>query len=478
MRILRAIIYARVSNDDGKTGRSCREQIDACTSDCGYEGWQIGEVLEDNDRGASRHSKRERVNYQRLPDVLRAGDVLVVWEPSRITRNMVEFAEFCDMCADRGVVLYYDGRLWDLNDDDDRNRVWQDILDGAKQAGKTRKRVLRAMAANVEGGKPHGKRAPGYRIVRDESGRSIGREVEPGQQKVLQMAARAVLEQGASVSLRQLSRELAADWAAAGGVGKFDGRDIRRFLTSPTTFGYRVHDGKIVGQGTWEPVLDPDIYQQLCAILLDPNRLSHRGSEPRWLLSYIAQCGVCLEAGEPGIMDHKGPNKPRGSDSYVCRAKNHVARNMRRLDEHVEELLMRLLERPDVAASLVAREESDTVAIDDQVAEIEQLRRELATFVRDAAKTRMSAQAVAVYVEEMETQIREAQGRLDALTNQLDPLTADSIGPDARERWKGRTMLQKRDLIRRHLSVVVLPVEKRGRFAELGVKVRPLRSLV
>ncbi|MFE3729360.1 recombinase family protein [Nocardia sp. NPDC059154] len=473
VEIIRAIIYARVSKDDGKRGRSVAEQEASCTADCEYEGWTIAAVLTDNDRGASRHSRRDREQFQTLPTILKRGDVLVVWEPSRITRDMKEFGAFCDLCAERGVLLYYDSRLWDLNDDDDRNRVWQDILDGAKQAGKTRKRVLRALDANLTDGKPHGKTPPGYRI-RYEGGRAIGREVIPAQQAVLKTAARRVLNEGPSVSLRAVSKELAEQWKMAGGSGRFEPRDVRRFLISPTTFGYRAHDNQIARKGTWDPILDPEWYRPLCAILNDPGRLMHRGNEPMWLLTYLAKCGACLELGEPGVIGRKGLDERCKTETYTCRKYGHVRRNMKRVDDHVEELLLQLLEAPDALAKLTASEDEDQVSIDDELATIDRVRAEIKAYIKQAAKTRMSALAMSTYVEELESEIAEAQARIDAMTNAVDPVLRDIVGPHARRKWTAYTIPQRREVIRRAMTVTIQQVDRRGRFSDLGVSVEPV----
>ncbi len=476
--ILRAIIYARVSKDDSTRARSCDEQIVSCTDDCDDEGWPIGDVLKDNDRGASRHSRREREDFKKLPSILRAGDVLLVWEPSRITRDMREFGSFCDLMAERGVLLYYEGRLYDVNDDDDRNRVWQDILDGAKQVGKTRKRVLRAMAANLSENKPHGRVAPGYQLVRDpRSGKVVDRVPHPLQAPLLQEAARRLLDHESS---RSVSRSIAPRWKEAGG-GRFDLCDIRRILTSPTTYGFRVHYGEVVGTGKWEPVLNPELYRPIVGLLSRP--ATHRGVEPKYLLSHIAKCGVCLEERKhPGTIERKGRLKnekqstKRGADRYTCTVCHGVTRNLERVDDHVEEFLFSELERPDALAKLTARDEADRVSVDEELATIDRLTAERDQFVVDAAKTRMSAQAVAVYVEQIEAQITATQERLNARTASVDPLLLDLVGPDARRRWKALELEQRRDIIRRHLSVTIMRWNRK--VSDICVEVRPANASV
>lgn len=489
MKILRAIIYARVSKDDSGRGRSPKEQIKSCTADCEFEGWPIGAILQDNDRGATRYSKREREDFAKLPKILRAGDVLVVWEPSRITREMGEFSTFCDMLADRGVLLYYDGRLWDMRDDDDRNRVWQDILDGVKSATKTRKRVLRAMNDNLEDRKPHGKRAPGYDILRDpRTGRTMGRAVNPKQRRILQACADEVVELGNTVNLTKLSKQYAARWTAAGGGGAFKSADIKRILTNPTTYGMRHHDNQIVGPGTWDPVLDPELMRQIRDILCDPTRLTHRGSEPRWLLSNTALCGVCLTKNiEATVQARANPRKRSGEEPRAPEYQHlgHITRNIERVDDHVEQLLMILVEQPGAAEMLHAPERADEETIRRDVATIDQLRKEKRDYIRDAARTRMSAEDVAVYTEVVDSQIREIEDRLATLRDvPSSGLRELAAADDPRMVWEYDLQIEdKRAIIRSCMRVIINPIGRVGRpkagvEPPIGVEIRPIGELL
>lgn len=478
--ILRAIIYARVSKDEAG-GRSCKEQTRSCEGDCEYEGWTVAMALQDNDRGASRFSKREREQFARLVDILREGDVLVVWEPSRITRNMAEFSTFCDLLAARAVMLYYDGRLYDMRDDDDRNRVWQDILDAAKEAGKKRKRTMRALAGNRDEFLAQGKQPAGYRVDRDpRTGKSLGRIVDTGQARVLAKAAEMALDPDIKVSsLRNISRTLKAEWAEVGGVGPFRPQDVSRILKNPTTFGLYVHQGKVIGTGAWEPALDPALMPRLAGALDRSDKTLTRGTAPKYLLSCIAVCGVCMESGEAGLITfRRRRNRSYHSENYYCYSHNHVSRSMSRVDEHVQEVLMRWFERPDALMLLLAEEDDcEQVSVDDEMATIDQLRAEVKAYVKRAARTRMSADAVATYVEELETQIAEAQDRISAATAKVDVLVRDSFGPDARARWKARDLMEKRAIIRATAVVTINPCETRGVHSEIGVTVQPRKGI-
>lgn len=475
--IKRAIIYARVSKDDAG-GRSVREQIAACEKECARQGWPVGLVLTDNDRGATRHSRRPREEFQKLPSVLQPGDVLVVWEPSRITRNMKELSPFCELLSDRGAMLYYDDQLYDMHEDDASNRLWQDILDAAKAAAKTRKRTLRAMAANLEVLKPHGRVPPGYRVVRDNAGKSVGWEPVPELKRILREGAKRALDEDEPWSWQRISRELEPRWREAGGAGRFDPEDVKRILSNATLFGFRVSNKQIAGPGAHPAILDPEWYPTLKALADSKRNPASRGGELKWLLSYIARCGVCLEMeGERGVVHRKKSPQTVCGESYVCRKYNHVQRDMARVDAHVEELLMQLLEAPEALKKLRAKDKSGRVSIEMEMESIEAMRRDIDEYVAEARKTRMSASAVAAYVVPIEDDIKAAQARIDALTTAMNPALVGVFGPDARERWfgtegtPGYTLERKREIIRAAMDVRLVRTPKLGRYSDVGVEV-------
>lgn len=477
--IIGAVIYARVSKDEAG-GRSCREQVSSSKRDCEYEGWPVLAVLVDNDRGASRHSRREREDFKKLPDVLQPGMVLVLWEPSRITRNMAEFAPFCDMLAERGVLLYYEGHTYDMRDDDDRNRVWQDILDGAKAAGKHRKRVMRALNANLDELKPHGRLAPGYQITRDRSGKSTGRVIIPEQARLLREGARHLLDEEDPWTWYRFRKWFEPRWREVGGGGQMDINDLQRIYTTEFLFGWRVSGEKIVGTGKWEAILDPEWYPRLkrkAAIKAYRGKpRSNKSSAPCWWLSYIARCQLCLDIGEPGLISHRTVPDTCSGHAYYCRENGHLQRDMGKVDRYVTELLMRLLEDPDTLRKLTARDTTGRVTIEMELEAIAQWQREISEYVAAARKTRMSASSVAAYIVPLEDDIRAAQARVEDMTIPIDPTVKGAFGPNARERWfgtddmPGYTLEDRRRIVAAVMDIRLVRVARRGRHSDVGVE--------
>ena len=145
-------------------------------------GGRSPQALTDNDRSATRYATKERPEYARLRTVLAPGDVLVVWEPSRAGRSLDHDAGPAAASAlERGVLLSYRGRLFDLNDGDDRfSTTGIDAVVGEKQAEDTRKQILRAESANLAAGRPHGKLLYGYRMHPRRPRQVTGPRTRPG----------------------------------------------------------------------------------------------------------------------------------------------------------------------------------------------------------------------------------------------------------------------------------------------------------
>src|SRR3954451_17270689 len=160
----RAVIYTRVSSDPNDRGRSVEEQETECRAACKRNGWTVAAVYSDNDRSASRYATKARPEYGRVIDCIESGgaDVLVTWEASRGTRDLSDYLRLRDLCESQDVLLSYSGRTYDMAESDDRFSTGLDYLLAERESDQTRKRVLRAVRANADKGRPHGKLLYGY----------------------------------------------------------------------------------------------------------------------------------------------------------------------------------------------------------------------------------------------------------------------------------------------------------------------------
>ncbi|TXH20069.1 MAG: recombinase family protein [Mycobacterium sp.] len=467
---LRAIIYARVSSDKAK-GRSVKEQVAECRAECERRGWPVAEVLTDNDRSASRFATKDRPEYARLRDLLSPGDVLVTWEASRAQRDLARYVELRDLCAERGVFWSYSGRLFDLEDGDDRFATGLDALLAEKEADQTRTRILRAHRANLAAGKPHGRVPYGYKIIRDpDTGKAIGREPDPECAPLVSEAARRVL---AGHSLASVTR-----WIEEHDPLGWNEAKLRRILTNPTSAGYRtrstVVNGKrgpqeIHGPGTWEPIIPPEQHDELVA-LFAARKAGPRGVGPKHLLSGIAVCGIC---GDPMWRGYGGYNKDGGYfQVYSCR-KNHLGRRMCFVDEAVHQVVEGILSSPEARAELAAPPDNPDPGA---AARLADLKARLEGVEEQIIEGKMPPATGARITARLVEQIAAAEAATTPVFT--DPTVRKvATAPEPVKVWRELSVPEKRDFIRAVLTVTVHPIG-RGRWHDkrTGIVVDPRRS--
>ncbi|MBS1696624.1 MAG: recombinase family protein [Actinobacteria bacterium] len=462
-QVTRAIVYTRVSSDRAG-GRSVTEQEAECRAECERRGWPVGEVLIDNDRSATRFATKDRPEYERLRSVLRPGDVLVVWEASRAGRSLDHYVDLRRLCTERGVLLSYSGRLFDMDDGNDRFATGLDALIAEREAEDIRKRIVRAHRANLAAGKPHGRVPYGYKIVRDpETGRATGRVPDPARAPLVAEAARRVLD-GHSL-------ESTVRWIAAKDPDpRWNGAKLRRILLNPTSAGYRTQSHKvngkrgpqmIHGEGTWEPLLTPEQHDDLVAMFA-ARKTGPRGPEPIHLLSGIASCAVCEEKIWRGKAGRKRDGSPY--EVYKCR-KGCVGRNLGQVDEVILSVVEGILTTPEALAALSAppAEPNSTAKAD-----LDDLRHQLQAIEDKLADLSMPADVGA----RVATRLAERIAELEKTTapTYTEPIVRQlATAPDPVAMWRGLPLTARREFIRAVMTIEVERVTSRWHPKEGGI---------
>jgi site-specific DNA recombinase len=94
-------------------------------------------------------------------------------------------------------------------------------------------------------------------------------------------------------SLRNIVKEL-NDAGVSSPDGKPWGKpSVRHIVLRERNVGLRMHHGQVVGDGDWDPILDRAVWDQVRAVLRDPQRRTATSSAAAHLLSGLARCGVC-----------------------------------------------------------------------------------------------------------------------------------------------------------------------------------------
>jgi site-specific DNA recombinase len=333
----RALIYCRVSKDQRK-GRSVSEQERECREICDENGWNVVEVIIDNDRSASSFAKKGRPGWLRVRSLLadRAADVLVVWELSRATRDMDEAVALRDACKKNGVRLNWQGETYNLMKAGDAKRFIDDANDAEYEAGRTSERIKRSTRAQASKGKPHGRRLFGYDRVYEEK-ELVGQVINKAEAQVILEAAKRVL---AGDSLGAISRDFTSRSIFTSTGAKWEATTLKRSLTNPTYNAKRVHrytgpQGEQIEEmhdGDWPAILNDDLFGRLSAFLMDPARRLSRTVERAHLLPGIARCGEC------GARMKWWRDRDRGV--YCCAVAYHNTIGEESLDAFIEAIVL------------------------------------------------------------------------------------------------------------------------------------------
>ena len=225
----------------------------------------------------------------------------------------------------------------------------------AGEVRRLRRRVNDALDALGAEGRPPGGRHVGYRRVDGNL------EPVPEVAEQIRWAAERVL---AGWSLEAIARDFAAKGIPTAKGGRWTHDNVKRVLTAPTIAGMRQHRGKVIGRGSWEPILDETTWRQLCAHLEGPK---HRPAR-KYLLSVIAVCGRCGHGLTGRIQGGRSGKRP----IYFCHTTTggcgRLGVNAEPLEEHVVDQLFDALNRDEFWS---------TLAEDDHEARRDELTREL-----------------------------------------------------------------------------------------------------
>jgi site-specific DNA recombinase len=459
---LRAAIYDRVSKVQGRDNRSVPEQETENRTVCADEGWQVAEVYNEPPVSASKYATKAREEWQRLMGDLSGGkfDVLVLWESSRGSRKLGEWASLLDACEERSVRVHVTShdRTYDMTNPRDRRSLASDGVDSEYESGKSSQRIRRTVRANAAAGRPHGRLLYGYRREYDPETKAFLRQLPREDQAavVREMAQRVV----AGKTCYSIAKDFRARGIPAPRGGQWSPEQVREQLLNPGYIAKRTHKGKVIGDAVWPPILDEVTYHTCKRLLTDPSRRTMRESAIRHLLSGIVACGV-KGCGAPLRVV-----KNRGVLSYSCMRCFGATIVESKLDAwiaggeidgvHVTGVVPKRLSRPDIL-ELLAAGNGDEEARQARAKAVE-LRQRLEEFYDEAAKPDGPSPAALARIEARllpEIEALEAKA-----TRTIPPLVREIAGPDAGRRWHGLTMEQKRSVIRVLMEIRLLPVGK------------------
>jgi DNA invertase Pin-like site-specific DNA recombinase len=284
-----AAIYTRISKDEAGDCLGTDRQERLCRDLAARHGLEVAHVLTDDD--VSAYKQKRRPGFEALVEMLKAGEVgaVCVYHVDRLYRRMADIERLVLIVEATGAEIYT-AASGDIDLATASGRMVARIVGAAAQHESERigeRGRMKHDELAAKGAAPGGRAPYGYRwqaVI--AAGGAVERTyvVDDTEAEAVRTIARRVLE---GASLLAISREL-----DAAGVTTREGRPwhhatVRAVVINPAVAGLRVHRRQVAGPGTWEPVLDRSVWEEVRATLTDPARKRTRPARKHLLAGLV-----------------------------------------------------------------------------------------------------------------------------------------------------------------------------------------------
>jgi site-specific DNA recombinase len=453
--IVRAAVYARISQDSARDGLGVSRQESECRSRCVERGWRVVDVYADND--VSAYSGAARPGYESLMADVTAGhiDVIVAWHPDRLHRRPIELEGFIETIERCGVGV---------------ETVMTGGVDLCSPSGRLHARMLGSIARYESEHRSERLRSKAIELARAGKVGGGGRRpfgYEADRRTIIDSEAELIREAASRVLDGQSLYAIAQDWTSRGRRtvtgAKWSTTAIKTFLTRARVAGLREHRGEVVANAEWQAILERETWERVRAILMAPSRAKGRPSR-RYLLTGMLRCGSC---GHPLVGAPRTPKRGGGKRgvyvydrgntqrAYGCVKANGGCGGVYVLGEAVEafvvDLVLRRLRGPglDRSRRRIVERSSDDSTLLATIAKAEEAIGELG---REFALREIARPALIAAQEVHQTAIDDARSRLtkSSRSHALDTLN------DVGEEWDGLGDDRQRAVLEAVLSHVVI----------------------
>lgn len=476
--------YERFSRNPNGTNDSVGNQRDGGDDYCGRT-WPPRKVLHFSDDGISASDEAvHRPGFEAFLIAIRTGKVgaVVAKSQARLIRNEPEFAELRRASLEAGIEHWH---LWgkggiqdigrgkaikakiDLSLDSDYGETVSVNVRSAQRTLATKGVAGGGVCFGlIRGAKPTKGGAP---LIPDPEVKGVPQEIFD---RVL--AGEPVSAIAADLNRRGIpTSRKGAMWRPS---------NIRRMLTAETLAGRRVYKGKVVAVGEWKPVVRPETFDAVKAMLARPGyvvksngrpaqRGVRRSAPTTYLWSNIARCGLC-QTTLTGTVRSGGR-----TSTYVCHSSrggcDRITAAMPGFDAEAERQFLSELNSEEYRKGLASGD--PFVDIRHEVANnIEGVRARRKLDAADELSGKMSRETYmlrAAMLDEQEADLRTQQDAIPAPTGDINP-------DDLLMSWREADLNEKRRIIFLAVDYVgVGPATRRGnKFEPERVKVH-MRTL-
>lgn len=310
----------------------------------------------------------------------------------------------------------------------------------------------------MEAGLSHGRVPYGWRREYDlRSGAYVAQVEVPEKAEIVRECATRI---AAGETPYSIAKDLNERGVPSPAGGRWDINGVSRMVLRPANIARRTHYGEDVGPGQWPAIVDEITYYTCVRILSDPSRSTRKDGQVTHLLSGIIRCGVCGGMMRPRVGSRKYPvyQCVGGVDERAfC-----VAIHLGKIEVIIEALAIGRLSNPDLREALVPVGDDAALAM----AELEKLRTRLDEFYDAASAGELTPTGLARIEATMLPQIDAAKKRCELVTR--FPLLDQLAGPDAERKWAGVDLVQRREVIRELMTIMVLRVGPGRRLPDLA----------
>lgn len=447
----RAAIYRRISRDREGRELGVERQGDECAALAEQLGADVAEVLTDNDLSASTRSRKPRPAYEQLLAGARGGswDLIIAWSSSRLTRRPLELEGQIQLAEQYGTrFAYVKSPSFDLNTAQGRMIARQLAAVDAAEAEMTAERLTAQKRQAAAAGQWRGGRRP-YGYAAD------GVSVEPTEAAHVTFATRQVL---VGASLRSLAVALNHRGALTSTGRQWSATELRRVLLRARNAGLIEHDGEILGEAVWEPIVTRAEWEAVCRVLRDPSRrVNGHNTARRWMGTGLYRCGAC-DDGTTVRCAAAASGRQHSAPYYTCSATKHLSRHARQTDKMLKAAVLGWVARPEVASQLAASRGVDLDALDRRERQINDQLDEAAEMFAARVWTRQRVERIAAPLNAELAEIQEQRVQA-AAGHPADEL----IGADDLEAAWEALDVSRRQAIVDAVAVVTLLPARRGR---------------
>ena len=323
-----------------------------------------------------------------------------------------------------------------------------------KASADTSRRVKDKKAALAGQSWNGGLRPYGYQPNPDDPKYHKTLSIDPAEAAVIRQAAADILDRG--LSLEAISRDLRARGVPTVTGAAWSSVSLKTVLIKPATAGLTTYPGAGLLGAPWPAILPRDVWDRLRATLTAPARLSHRGTEPRWLVSLFARCAAC------GTVLAVSGGRASMSAGYRGRPPCcHMFRPAAELDGYIAGLIVARLEQSDAAGLLrpPVRPGIDAAGLREQARKLEARRRRLNARAVDED---LDDADVAAQMRRIKEKLAGVN-RLLAASDETDPLEEFRADEPAAAVWAALPVARRRAVAQALITSITVSPAGQGR---------------